>query len=89
MKKWNYITIRILFATNQKKFYEKLEGRSNIPSKAPDSLEASDFWCNISSIPGMISSEINKQEDIIINVENVKIAIRKMTNWKTPGPDCV
>ena len=27
---------------------------SNIPNKAPDSLETSDFWSNIWSIPGMI-----------------------------------
>ena len=34
-------------------------------------------------------SEFDKQEDIRISVENVKTAIRKMTNWKAPGPDCV
>ena len=84
------------FGTNQKKLSQEIEGcsnifegRSNIPNKAPDSLEASEFWSNIWSMPGMISSEINKQEDIITSVENVKTTIRKMTNWKTPGPDCV
>ena len=34
-------------------------------------------------------SEIEKQEDIRISVENVKTVIRKMTNWKAPDPDCV
>ena len=34
-------------------------------------------------------SEFDKQEDIRISVENVKTAIRKMTNWKAPGPDCI
>ena len=34
-------------------------------------------------------SEFDKQEDIRISVENVKTTIRKMTNWKAPGPDCV
>ena len=34
-------------------------------------------------------SEIDKEEDIRISVENVKTTIRKMTNWKVPGPDCV
>ena len=87
MKKWSYITIRTLFATNQKKLSQKLEcrsnileGRSNIPNKAPDSLEALEFWSNIWSMPGMISSKINKQKDIIISVENVKTTTRKMTN---------
>ena len=72
---------------NQKKLSQELEGRSNklehrsnIPHKAPGFLEASEFWSNTWSMPGMISSEINKQEDIIICVENVKTAIRKMIN---------
>ena len=34
-------------------------------------------------------SEFDKQEDIRISVENVKTTIRKMTNWKAPGPDFV
>ena len=34
-------------------------------------------------------SETDKQEDIRISVENMKTVIRKMTNWKAPGPDCV
>ena len=34
-------------------------------------------------------SQIDKQEDIMISVENVKTTIRKITNWKAPGPDCV
>ena len=42
------------FETNQKKFYQELERRSNIPNKAPDSLETSEFWSNICSIPEMI-----------------------------------
>ena len=33
-------------------------------------------------------SEIDKQEDIR-SVGNVKLAIRKITNWKAYGPDCV
>ena len=84
-----------LFATNQKQFYQELDGCSNIPNKAPDAQEASEFWSNIWSIPGNFNknaswlpkfkerlSEIDKQEDIRISVENVKTAIRKMTNWK-------
>ena len=60
------------------------------------------FWSNIWYIPGNFNenaswlpkvkerlSEIYKQEDIRISVENGKTAIRKMTNWKVPGPDCV
>ena len=32
-----------LFATNQKQFYQELDGRSNIPNKATDGQ----FWSNI------------------------------------------
>ena len=84
-----------LFATNQKQFYQERDGRSNIPNKASDAQEASEFWSNIWSISGNFKenaswlpkvkerlSEIDKQEDIRIGVENVKTAIRKMTNWK-------
>ena len=41
-----------LLATNQKQFYQELDGRSNIPNKVPDAQEASEFWSNIWSIPG-------------------------------------
>ena len=41
-----------LFATNQKQFYQELDGRSNIPNKALDAQEASEFWSNIWSILG-------------------------------------
>ena len=91
-----------LFATNQKQFYQELDGRSNIPNKAPDAQEASEFWSNIWSIPGNFNenaswlpkvkerlSEFDKQEDIRISVENVKTALRKMTNWKAPAHDFV
>ena len=85
-----------------RKIYQKLDGRSSILNKAPDAQETSDFWSNIWSTPGNLNenaswlsktkerlSEIDKQEDIRIIVENVKTAIRKMTNWKAPGTDCV
>ena len=91
-----------LFATNQKQFYQELDCRSNIPNEAPDGHEASEFWSNISSIPGNFNenaswlpkvkerlSEIEKQEDIRVSVENVTTIIRKMTNWKAADPDCV
>ena len=50
MKKWNYITIRTFFCNEPEKAFQELEGhsnilegRSNIPNKAPDFLEASEF----------------------------------------------
>ena len=91
-----------LFATNQKQFYQELDGCSNIPNEAPDAQEASEFWSNIWSIPGSFNenaswlpklkeslSEIGKQEDIRISAEYLRMVVRKKTNWKVPGPDCV
>ena len=91
-----------MLATNQKQFYRELDDRSNIPNKAPDAQEASEFWSNIWSIPGNFNKnaswlpnvkerliETDKQKHIRISVENVKTSIRKITNWKAPGPGCV
>ena len=82
-----------LFVTNQKQFYQELDGLSNIPNEALDAQEVSEFWSNIWSITGNFSqnaswlpkvkgslNEIEKQKDIRIGVENVKTAIREMTN---------
>ena len=90
-----------LFAMNQKQIYQELDGRSNIPKEAPLAQEASEFWSNIWSISGNFNenaswlpkvkerlSEIEKQEVLRISVENVKMVIRKITNWKAPVPDC-
>ena len=33
-------------------------------------------------------SELGTQEDTRVSVENMKTAIRKLTNWKALGPDC-
>ena len=91
-----------LFVTNQNQFYQELDGCSNIPNKASEDQEASEFWSNIWSIPGNFKgnaswlpkvkerlSKIEKQEDIRIRVQNVKTTIRKMKNWKLPGPESV
>ena len=37
----------ILFATNQKQFYQELGGPNNIPNKTPDVQKASKLWSNI------------------------------------------
>ena len=91
-----------LFATNEKQFYQEVNGRSNIPNEALDAQKAPEFWSNIWSIPGDFNenvlwlpkvkrglSEIEKQEGIRITVENVKTVKRKMSKWKAPRLDCV
>ena len=49
------------------------------------------FNKNVSWLPKVKErlSEIDNQEDVSINVENVKTTTRKMSNWKAPGSDCI
>ena len=90
-----------LFRTNQKKLYEELDG-SIRASEIPDSEEASTFWRNIWSIPGEMNKNATwipkvrekmdryeKQAQMSVGLEVVRTQIRKMTNWKSPGPDGV
>ena len=34
-------------------------------------------------------SPIQTMDDVMVDIEGVRKGIRKMTNWKTPGPDMV
>ena len=92
-----------LFKTNQKRFYEYLDkGNEPIEPINPEPEQATEFWKGIWA-NGVEHNEnavwladiqerlknINKQENIVINKEDVVAGIRKMTNWKSPGPDGV
>ena len=69
-------------------------------SDAPDPKEATTFWSGIWSNPAEHNKDarwirdvreelgnMGKQEDLAIGVEEVKAGVRRMTNWKAPGPD--
>ena len=90
-----------LFSMNQKKFYEEIDGGRR-QNAAPDAGEATEFWKGIWSNPGEMNEEASwlprvkeklgrfgKQENIEVRLEDIKKGIRKMTNWKAPGPDGV
>ena len=91
-----------LFDTNQAKLYSELNGEDNSPNEVPEPTEATNFWKGIWSVPSEHNKnadwlkrvkekmqDLVKQEDIEITVEDVKNGIRRMSNWKAPGPDGV
>ena len=85
-----------LFQTNQKRFYQQLEGK-NITTITPDSQETLTFWKNIWSEPVEYNKEAtwlnqitpiqNKMEDLIITKGKIKQMVKRMKNWSAPGLD--
>ena len=92
-----------LFKNDQKQLYKELGGTSQTDTAAaPDAKEATDFWSGIWSNPvehnrnaewieraKRVNARIEKQEDVVIGLDDVRRGIRRMTNWKAPGPDAV
>ena len=92
-----------LFKNNQNQLYKELgngAGQSN--NASPNAEEAKEFWSNIWAVNkehdkkaswlNGVKKEmetVKKQEDIEIGEEDVKVGIRKMADWKAPGPDGV
>ena len=93
-----------LFRTNQGNLFDKLNGKSAEKGEAqvPKAKEAMKFWSDIWSKPGEHANDadwlartrrklenVEKQEDLIIDVDSVRSVVRKLSNWKAPGPDGV
>ena len=92
-----------LYNTNEKQLYKELGGDvKHENSETPDKAASKEFWENIWSVKaghredagwlkdikeGM--TNIRKQQDVTISLDDVKGGIRKMKNWKAPGPDWV
>ena len=91
------------FVNNQKRFYQELQGKgTNISDEAPDKEESREFWQGIWSEPSKHNTNaewvnrvkcrlehVDRQEDLSITVDDVKKMIRRVPNWKSPGPDGV
>ena len=91
-----------LFRTNQGNLYDELNGKSVEKGEAqvPKAKEAMKFWSDIWSKPKEHANDaewlartrrklenVEKQEDLIIDVDSVRAVVRKLSNWKAPGPD--
>ena len=91
-----------LFNTNQKRLYEQLRHGTSEQSAIPEAEPTRRYWENIWSNP--VSHRKNadwiqevknqerdraKQQEISITIRKVRAQLRKVPNWKAPGPDCV
>ena len=91
-----------LFNTNQKRLYEQLRQGCPEQNAIPEAEPTRRYWENIWSNP--VSHRKNtewmqdvkneerdrvKQQNITITIRRVKEQLRKVPNWKAPGPDCV
>ena len=92
-----------LFKNNQSALYKELNGVSQDRNNpAPDAQEANAFWSGIWSQAGRHEadaewlgkvrqklSRVGKQGDLVVDVTMVRAGIRRLSNWKAPGPDGV
>ena len=91
-----------LFKSNQRQLFKELGGSGKNNNPPPDPEDAKRFWSDIWSqasdfnreatwLPGVEDKlkEIRQQEDLVILLEDVQGIVKKMTNWKAPGPDGV
>ena len=89
-----------LFKNNQKQLYKELSGDSNPDNDAPNATESRDLWSGLWSVDkphnrdavwmGHVDRElagVEQQEEVTVQLDDVKAGIRRMANWKAPGPD--
>ena len=92
-----------LFRNNQSQLYKELSGSIETGrGDKPNAEEAREFWSQIWSVDKQHNdraswlgdvrerfSGMQQMENVVITLDDVKTGIRKMANWKTPGPDGV
>ena len=89
-----------LFQSNQKRLFELLEGNERDDDVRPNEDEFLRFWSEIWDNPvrhneraewlNEVKKELHrvkKQEDIVLITDKVKKQLKKVNNWKAPGPD--
>lgn len=89
-----------MFQSNQKRLFEELDGNNKNDTVIPNAEESKEFWNNIWGKSMKHNTETTwledlkeeyeskpKQYDIIITRKRLQKQIRKMSNWKAPGPD--
>ncbi len=92
-----------LFQNNQRQVYKELGGGTNgNTNEVPDAAESKKFWEGIWSVETEHVKDatwlgearrrmehVGPMEEVEITKEDVLHAIRRMANWKAPGPDGV
>lgn len=90
-----------LFEVNQRQFYKEVDDSQGSGQPTPDANEARECWSNTwdrpveyRRDPGWLNdlkgrAQVEQQDDLTINIETLRSTLRKIPNWKAPGPDNV
>ena len=91
-----------LFLSNQKRLFEEIEGKVRHEVVVPDAEESKKFWSGIWDVPvehnehaewlkklENHTGDVPKQLYVKLEINLVKQKLKKMPNWKSPGPDGV
>ena len=91
-----------LYQSNQKRLFELIEKKERNNDIVPDAEESKNFWNGIWNQPVRHNAdakwlndvkeelkEVRQQDEVHITAAKVKKQLRKMPNWKAPGPDGV
>ena len=92
-----------LFRNNQRQLFKELGGdTASNTDEAPDAAESKAFWENIWSVETEHDKEacwlgdirkqmaqVERMDDVVVNLDTVRRGVGRMTNWKAPGPDQV
>ena len=100
-KRTNQYQQNRMFDNNQKRLFEKLEGKERSENVIPEKHETNEFWRDIwekdvthrmdaewiEGIETEIDIRTPTQQDISVSIEIIRKQIKKLPNWKSPGPD--
>ena len=90
-----------MYQQDQKRVYQEMSGKPGGEKVIPDAEKSVRFWSGIwdNDIHNNSKTEwlddVRKevrnmsQENILVTVEMMKNKVRKLPNWKAPGPDGV
>ena len=97
----NQCKINRMFFQNQKRVYQQIDGIRNINNEKPNAEESKQFWSNVwynekeherntEWLREFRAQKGNmKRHDINVTTEMIKEQVKKIPNWKSPGPDGV
>ena len=91
------------FQNNQKKLFEQLEGVDRGNDESPEAESTATFWKGIwekdvkhndeaewiKKVDSEVERMSTKQNDLTITTEMLRKQSKKLSNWKSPGPDGV
>ena len=89
-----------MYQSNQKRLFERMENQERTSDEIPEAQESREFYNKIWNVSAVRNdnarwlhgvedelSNINRQEDINIELQKVRKQLRKMPNCKAPGLD--